>query len=307
MTTYELPLGYLSPTQIWSYLSCPACYEAAYIDRIPRPLAADLLIGSAVHAAVSDARSMIVQGAEAGDVERSTELLCGAAEATIDRILNEASISEDGTPQPVDLDLGKKVESLDDAKDMSGKLLRVALPELVRYDVEAGIAAYEARVWHLGTPLPADHFGIDDLEDWAAEAEEQAAGVEPVFPFPVRAYLDVLYQNGTLKDLKTASRSGSPDALAAIQLLLYGWPWHAAGTDLRLGWDVVVKNKTPLYRAYWANGDGVIVANQWDYVRQRVLEVAADITAGRFPVNEASHFHRYEHPGLPTGELALTR
>jgi len=303
-----LPQGYLSPSQVWQYLSCPACYEQAYIMHTPVPISADLLIGLGAHEAAADARSMLVDGAEVGDVLGSLGMMVDHGGAKMASVIEERSWVEDtGERVPVDIELTKKYGSVEEAEGMMGALVRTALPEMVAYDYEAGIDAYEARVWHLGAALPPEHRAAQaDPDDFAAEAAEQADGVEPVFPFSVIGRMDVMYKTGAIKDFKTAGRRGSPDALATIQLVMYGWPWHKAGSDPALGWDVAIKTKQPGFATYWLNGSGLLLPEHWEYVRGRVVQVADDICAGRFPANEASYFHKYDH-GMPVGELAVTQ
>jgi hypothetical protein len=54
--TTETEPGWLSPSQVTEYLSCPSCYELGRIQHLPRPLGVNLPIGSAIHKAVEMAR-----------------------------------------------------------------------------------------------------------------------------------------------------------------------------------------------------------------------------------------------------------
>ena len=136
------------------------------------------------------------------------------------------------------MELTRKYQDLGEAKDVGARLTRHILPLIADYDRKAGVLASEARVRHLGPSLhgyPELYAELSDEEKIDAEEESREQfidGVVPVFPFPIKAILDVLYANGALKDLKTSSRNGAPDLLASLQLLLYGMPWWAAG-DLK--------------------------------------------------------------------------
>ena len=303
-----LPVGYFSPSQAWAYISCPACYEAERILHIPKPLSADLMVGRFAHAALAQMRSVLVDGIEFDP--DATEFAIEAGAQAFDEVLAEQRfVDEDGEAYPVEIELTKKYTDIGDAKDVAARVTRYALPEIAKYDRAAGVLAYEARVRHLGTSAwayPALKAKMSPEE--AADAEEEAAeqfvdGIKPCFPFPVKAYLDVMYETHVLKDAKTAGRLGSPDHLAALQLLMYGMPWYDAGQPLKLGWDVMIKTKSPQYAAYWVNGSGEATPEQYEYARWRVLAAADAICNGDFPPNDGSLFCKYEH-GLPKGERA---
>lgn len=51
MTSYSLPRGHLSHSQISTYLQCPAKYEFRYIKHEPEPLSEALYLGSTFHRA----------------------------------------------------------------------------------------------------------------------------------------------------------------------------------------------------------------------------------------------------------------
>jgi hypothetical protein len=294
---------------VWAYISCPYCYFLERIERVPKPVSADLMVGRFAHAALADMRQQMVETldpAQPFDTERSVN----AGADAFDSVLTEQVDREDtGEETPIEIELTKKYARLDEAKDAAARLTRYALPMIAKYDREAGIAAFEARVRHLGPsfmayPDLAIKLGEEELRDAQEEAHEQAVdGVVPVFPFPFKAFLDVAYTNGVIKDAKTSSRNGSPGGLEALQLVEYDLSFWAAGQPHRLGWDVMIKTKNPNFAVYWLNGDGHVMDDQYEYVRWRVLDAADHICAGDFPPNDGSLFCKYEH-GLPKGERA---
>lgn len=303
-----LPAGYFSPSQAWAYISCPACYEAERILKIPKPMSADLMIGRFAHAALAHMREFIVEHPDLVPIDNDA-LEVGSA-AFDEVITRQVDRDDEGDETPIEIELTKKFTDLGQAKDAAVNLTRFALPRIAAYDRRAGVLAAEARVWHLGTsfkgyPALFDKLNDGEREDADAEAREQFVdGVEPCFPFPVKAFLDVIYNNGVLKDAKTSSRNGSPDNLAAIQLLLYGMPWWKAAQSQKLGWDVLIKTKNPDVATYWWRGDGVALDEDYQYAHDRVLQAADDICAGRFPANDGSLFCHYIHLG-GKGERAV--
>jgi hypothetical protein len=306
VSAYTLPKGYLSPSQVWQYLTCPACYQHMYVERVPIPVSADLLIGRYAHVAANRLRARMMSEEWTDFTPLEFQNLAGhklleecydLAADEFNHILEDRTIVDEdsGEPLPIEVELTKKYDSLEEAKDVAHNVTRVALPKMAAYDAEAGLEAVEQWVWGLGPALPED----------ADQAAYDAEAGEPVFPFPVKARLDVMYHNGVKKDLKTATRNGAPDALARIQLVTYDLPWYAMGEPQKLGFDVAVKTKAPDFNVYWLNGTGEVTPDQYEYVKATVLRVAGDISAGRFPVNEAALWHKYEH-GLPGCERAAS-
>ena len=270
---------------------------------------ANLMVGRFAHAALAHMRSRFQNNDYTQSVTAPFEDSVEVGSEAFDRVITDQVDREDtGETSPVEIELTKKYTDLGACKDAAAKLTRYALPQIAAWDVKAGVVAAEARVRHLGTPLygtrAAEHATPAELEDWKLEAEEQfVGGIEPCFPFAVRAYLDVLYATSTMKDAKTASKMGSPDSLAALQILMYGMPWWMADDPQKLGWDVMVKTKNPNYAVYWVNGTGYATDDQYRNARYRVLEAADGICAGRFPANLGSLWCKYDH-GLPQGERA---
>lgn len=303
----SLPFGYLSPTQVWGYINCPYCYYLERIAKVPKPVSADLMIGRFAHAAAASMRQRLLDEPEKGGADEA-DVEAGAA-AFEEVITERVDREETGEAVPIEVELTKKFKDLGQAKDMAAALVRYSLPMIAKYDREAGIAAYEARVRHLGQsfhgyPELFAKLSPEEQTDAEEESEEQfVGGVKPVFPFPFKAILDVAYLNGVIKDVKTSSRNGSPGNLEALQLVEYDLSFWTAGERHRLGWDVMIKTKNPNFAVYWLNGDGQVTDEQYEYVRWRVLDAADHICAGDFPPNDGSLFCKYEH-GLPKGERA---
>ena len=305
-----LPAGYLSPSQCWSYLSCPACYEAERILRIPKPVSADLMVGRFAHAAVAHMRDRMLEHPETGGADE--EDLEAGAQAFDEVFARQVDVEETGEESPVEIELTKKYADVGAAKDAARRLTSFVLPIIAKYDRQAGVLAAEARVRHLGHsfkgyPELYAKLSAEERQDADEEAEEQfVEGVKPVFPFPFKAILDVLYANGWLKDLKTASKLGSPDMLASLQLLTYDLPFWMAGEAHKLAWDVAVKTKNPDFATYYLNETGSVTDAQYEYARYKTMWVADQICAGNFPVNEggAPWSHKYVHT-LPTGTRAV--
>ena len=313
-----LPAGYLSPSQCWSWLSCGACYEAERILHIPKPISVDLLVGRFTHAAVADMRAQLMDNAEFEERDRIQELpinpdrsLDVGSQAFDEVFARQVDVDETGEETPIEIELTKKFGDVGEAKDAAVRLTRYVLPLIAKYDRAAGVIAAEARVRHLGPsflgyPDLAIKLSAEERADAEEEAEEQfVEGVKPVFPFPFKAILDVVYANGWMKDLKTASKLGSPDMLASLQLLTYDLPFWMAGERHRLAWDVALKTKNPDFATYYVNETGDVTDEQYEFARYTTMRVADQICAGNFPVNVggAPWSHKYVHD-LPTGTRA---
>jgi hypothetical protein len=130
--------------------------------------------------------------------------------------------------------------------------------------------------------------------DWEAgilEVEQQV-DFDDVFPFPFKGYLDLRVLMGIV-ELKTAARKGVPRLQDAFQTTCYGLPeFIRTGTVIGFGIDKIVKNKTSLH-TYFGIRAG---AEELQGVYDDVLQVAADISGGRFPVG-AGRFgvHDFDH------------
>ena len=312
----SLPFGYLSPTQVWGYINCPYCYYLERIAKVPKPVSADLMIGRFAHASIAHMRAILTPPLEDGarlgaeiTPTFSAECVESGAAAFEQVITERVDVEETGEAVPIEVELTKKFKDIGQAKDLAANLVRYSLPMIAKYDREAGIAAFEARVRHLGKsfhgyPELFAKLSAEEQADAEEESEEQwVDGVEPVFPFPFKAILDVAYLNGVIKDVKTSSRNGSPGNLEALQLVEYDLSFWSSGERHRLGWDVMIKTKSPNFAVYWLNGDGQVTDEQYEYVRWRVLDAADHICAGDFPPNDGSLFCKYTH-GLPKGERA---
>jgi hypothetical protein len=295
-----LPAGYLSPSQCWSWLSCGACYEAERILRIPKPISVDLLVGRFTHAAVAHQR-----------IDGDGDPLDAGSQAFDEVFARQVDVEDTGEETPIEIELTKKFGDIGEAKDAAVRLTRYVLPLIGKYDRAAGVIAAEARVRHLGPsffgyPELYAKLNADEQADAQEEAEEQfVVGIVPVFPFPFKAILDVVYANGWMKDLKTASKLGSPDMLASLQLLTYDLPFWQAGERHKLAWDVALKTKNPDFATYYVNETGDVTDEQYEFARYTTMRVADQICAGNFPVNVggAPWSHKYVH-SLPTGTRA---
>jgi len=255
--------GWLSPSQVVRYMTCPACFEAERILRIPKPLSINLPIGGATHKAVEFMR-----------MERMAQRqvkLNDAIEFAVEHFESEVSVPvDDESGVELVLDLGSTYKSLDQAKDKVADLTRYALPLIAQLDDRrGGVSAVEL-----------------DLFNFPQQ-----------YPFAFHGRMDVLYggsgfdpTTATLGgDLKTSKdRQKAPDVYAAIQLTLY-----AEHCGVPMVADVVSKTQPPEFHSY----DLQASAEQIVHVHQIVLDVADGIMAGRFPPRP-SYLCNYSH-GLP--------
>lgn len=60
----SLPLGYLSVSQIRTYLRCPAQYEFRYVHGLKSPVTSSLLLGSSFHSAIEAANKAKMENGE---------------------------------------------------------------------------------------------------------------------------------------------------------------------------------------------------------------------------------------------------
>jgi hypothetical protein len=172
-------------------------------------------------------------------------------------------IDEDGIPlDMLEIDLGSKYTSLDQAKDDVVRLAHFTVPKILELDKKRGkVLATEYNLVELPQP----------------------------WPFRVEARLDALYgdwltetkpENATIMaDLKTAKDLRGPDEYVALAQGMYEIFWSKRGLPLAVLADVVSKTKQPELQTFSLTID--------DYAREQVYQVVMDvadsISAGRFP------------------------
>ncbi len=280
-TTEDNP-GWLSPSQITEFLRCGYCYRLNRIDHLPRPLGINLAIGSSVHKAVEQMRLLVAEG-------QDLRTLHGYDELAGDHFEQEVSQPTDPeTGEALDLleiDLGSKYQTIGEAKDHAVALAAFTVPKILALDAKRGKVA-------------------------AVEYNLSMLDVSP-YPFAIQGRLDALYvdwlddhtkpENATIMaDLKTSSRLAPPDEYVAIAQSIYEEFWTVRGKPLVVLADVVSKAKHPELQTFPLTID--------DYgrqlVHQTVMEVAEDISAGRFrmrPNFTCPFLH-----GLPEFQVAVS-
>jgi len=258
-TTSENP-GWLSPSQVTSFLYCGECYRLSRIEKMPRPLSVNLPIGSAIHKAVETARLNVNGTITQSGIARVVDV----AADWFDQEVAQPTDEETGAPLDIlEIDLGSKYENVGQVKDAVVRLAEFTIPRILKLDKQRGkIASVE--------------YNLSEL------------AVQP-WPFAVQGRLDALYvdylADGSkpelatlMADLKTSSKQQAPDEFTAIAQSIYREFWLARDLPLTVIADVVSKTKSPDLMSYPLVGD--------DYARklthQTVLDVAEDISAGRF-------------------------
>src|SRR5437016_1471900 len=112
-----LPVGYLSPSQVWSYIQCPACYEAERILRIPKPMSAHLMIGRFAHAALAEMRQslMLTPGVEPPGDNFTEAAMQAGSDAFEEVITRQVDVDDEGDEMPIEIELTKKYTNLGEA------------------------------------------------------------------------------------------------------------------------------------------------------------------------------------------------
>jgi hypothetical protein len=257
VSSYTLPFPHLSPWQVLRYQECAACYEEEYVNRCPRRISLNFPIGAGVHAGIAYARRDALNGSHVLDMD---DVLEAGSDRYALGVLGQDPLDPD---PPDEIEPDWTANEIGKGQDQVREILSAHTVSITHRDIEAGILAVEQQV---------------DFDD--------------VFPFPFKAYLDLRVEAGIV-ELKTAARKGTPRLQDAFQTACYGLPeFIRTGQVLGFGIDKIVKNKTSLH-AYYAVRAG---AEELQGVYDDVLQVAADITAGRFPVG-AGRFgvHDFDH------------
>jgi hypothetical protein len=254
---YSLPRGYLSPAQVIYYGLCGACYQAAYIEGKPRKISLAMPLGSAVHGGLALARWQAKEG--------QAVVLPEVLETGMDRFVRGI-----GGEDPLDPDPPAEV-----------------VPEWTA--AELGVASHQVREILEAHTLPLTE---RDLRAGILEIEAEVDYTD-VFPFAFKGYLD-LRVTGGIDELKTSARRGTPGLDAAFQVACYSLPtFRLEGAITPLTITKIVKNATSVVETYSVEVDPARLQGVYD----DIMQAAADISAGRFPVGPGRYgTHDFEHP-----------
>ena len=297
---YELPTGYLSPSQINEWRDCGRCYYLNRVKRQPKPDTIHFAIGGGVHKAAEVIGRHIIAGEDFDKDE--------AIQASMDdfdhRLANPTD--EDGNPVDLIVDFGKYDDGEADeavvigkAKDDTHRFTKLLIERLPKLFKQRGLVAVELQM-------------VSD-ESLLKEGEEGLL-VDGVWPFPVKMRLDHLY--GTAEafnaqtDLKTASKRGGPDENGKLQFVMYGLPAHQSGQPWKIGTDILLKQKTADMEHRWANQHlnppGYLTDENIDWGYNLIIDVAERISRGDFPIGKGwNGRHAYGH-GEPEFQLAVS-
>lgn len=247
-TEYE---GHLSPSQVTSYLRCGECYRLSRIEKLARPLAIYLPIGSAIHKALETARRSIVEN---GGVNVVLDEVAGD---WFDKETSQPTDPEDGAPL-AEVDL-KSFASLGAAKDQVVALTRFGVPKILALDKQRGkYAGIEVNLLELGaSPYPFRMEGRMDVlyADWLADGKPENATI--------------------MADAKTSKDQEPPDEYTAIAQTIY--KEHLRPDCLVIA-DVIDKRKHPEVKSYPL----IVDAYALELTHRTVMQVANNISAGIF-------------------------
>jgi hypothetical protein len=268
-TTYTFPNssaeyeGHLSPSQVTEFLSCGMCYYLNRVRKMPKPLSINLPIGSSIHKAVERARLNL--GGDPGD----------AAEQWFDQECSQPTDPDSGA-EVLEIDLGSKFDTLGKAKDSVVALARFVVPRILKLDAQRGkLAGAEFNLLSLPSPWP---FKVEGRMD-AIYVDFLADHTKPELA-------------SLSSDLKTSSKQEPPDEFTSIGQGMYRQFWTSRDLPMGILADVASKAAKPSLVTYALTTD--------DYgqklVYQTVMEVAEDISAGRFrprPNWRCSYLHGF--------------
>lgn len=273
------PIGHLSASQVGEYRDCPRCYFHNRVEHRPRYGTIHFAIGGGLHKVAEVIGKAVLDRRE---IELD-EVQTVAAEEFEGRV--SLPVDDESKTELV-IDLGKYTQ-LGEAKDDTTRFARVLHERLPKLFRARGLLAVE---WDM-SQLPHEMLAA-------------------AFPFPVEGRLDHLYGSDdgivtSMTDLKTSSKRGGPDENGSVQFAMYGLPAYLAGSEWLVGCDTLIKTVTPQFETYWANGDGRITPEQYAAVREIILDVAARISRGDFPIGKGwNGKHNYEH-GVPPFSIAV--
>lgn len=102
----SLPLGYLSVSQIRTYLRCPAQYEFRYVRGFKSPVTSSFLLGSSFHSAIETANRAKMEN---GEILSTDDVLDAYSQAWERRLEQEEIEWEEGEDQGKTKDRGAEM------------------------------------------------------------------------------------------------------------------------------------------------------------------------------------------------------
>jgi hypothetical protein len=259
----SLPTKHLSFSQVRSYLTCPACYAAQYVEGRPSTVTPALAMGSGVHAALDVCRRDFNSVNDPGRLWNVAEDAFDRSAEGVDRTGKVRSCERSGSSREWALAKGNCQRLIDDG-----------VVPLIATERRAGMR----------------YIGIESNLDYAGIWDFQFVGFADVIAIEPSGQT-------WIKDAKTSARWKKPDSWAALQLCLYSLAVGMPG-DVMVGVDRLVPDGDYLYSpAKVAGGTAFQPSPQQKVEAWGLIQIVAEaITNKIFPAHPTQWQCRYDHP-----------
>jgi len=262
-----LPRGYLSPSQVNTYLRCPRQWELTYVEGKPRRTSARMFQGVFIHAAVEKILKDRLDTGDLPPLDVATDAFSDAYE--------------------------KSKNLIDDWEDSDeGKLKDVGVKGTTAYYESAAREATPISVEKTFTAVIKEPGGriklpvlgrIDSIQVQAA-SERQYQDLREKVAFDEMAEITLPKR---IHDLKVTTTKWSPAKLENdLQFALYAGVEHVPDVQV----DQIVKGKAQTPRPKYEKLSGVFTNAQVKWTERVILDVGKSIALGNFPVTSPSNW-----------------
>lgn len=263
-----LPRGYLSPSQVTTFLKCPHSWELAYVQRKPRKTVARMFQGIFVHEGVE----AVLKERLASGVLPSLEM---ATDAFSDAFENGKKHIEDweGDDEGFVKDIGVKC-----TKAYYDEAAPDSTPIVVEKTVTTVIKSADGKV-----RLPV--LGRLDSEQVQAHTEQEYQDIREKLASGGK--IEDIRKPLRLHDLKVVTDKWSEGDLENdLQFITYAGIEHIPDVQV----DQVVKGRAKVPRVRYEKLTGVVTPKQVEHVRNVMEGVGRSIALGHFPMTDPSNW-----------------
>jgi hypothetical protein len=262
-----LPKGYLSPSQVSTFLQCPRKWQLLYVDGKPRRTSARMFQGVFVHGAVEEVLKGRLATGKLPPLEAATDAFSDAFNASKE-LIDDWEDENEGTVKDVGIKCTKAFYNAAAPK---------ATPVAIEKTFTAVIKDPEGRI-----KLPI--LGrIDSIQVQTNTEDEYQAVREKVS----RDASTTIIQPRRVHDLKVVTSKWSQNDLDNdLQFALYAGVEHVPDVQV----DQIVKGKAASPNPRYEKLTSVFSNEQVKWAERVVLDVGKSIALGHFPVTSPDNW-----------------
>lgn len=263
-----LPRGYLSPSQVTTFLKCPHLWELSYVYKKPRTASGRMFQGVAVHSAVEAVLKTRLATGKIPEAALATDAFSDAFEAS-KALVTDWETSDAATVKDVGIACTRAYYET---------AAHAATPLVVE---KSFLKVYKSADGKTRLPV------LGRIDSIQAQTTSEAAYQEARAPVAQGADPATVPVLRRIHDLKVVTDKWSPsDIDNDVQFTIYGSAEGLPNVQV----DQVIKGRAKIPRPHYAALTGVITPKAIDHVLDVVNGVAKSITLGHFPKTDPGNW-----------------